>query len=73
MIFGDRSSLSEALLPTMLVCVTLMCFYIGTVQLKKVGGLKTGPLRRHRIQPAESPFLDLRAKEMCFKKEEWSA
>ena len=23
-----------------------------------MGGLKTGPSRRHRIQPAEGPFLD---------------
>ena len=30
------------------------------------GWAKTGPLRRHRIQPAEGPFLDLRAKETCF-------
>ena len=33
-----------------------------------MGGLKTGPSRRHRIQPAEGPFLDPRAKETCFKK-----
>ena len=30
-------------------------------------GLKTGPSRRHRIQPAE-PFLDPHAKETCFKR-----
>ena len=30
--------------------------------------LKTGPSRRHRIQPAEGPVLDPRAKETCFKK-----
>ena len=28
-----------------------------------MGGLKTGPSRRHRIQPAEGPFLDPHAKE----------
>ena len=28
----------------------------------------TGPLRRHRIQPAEGPFLGPRAKETCLKK-----
>ena len=33
-----------------------------------MGGLKTGPSRRHRIQPAEGPFLDSRAKETCLKK-----
>ena len=33
-----------------------------------MGGLKTGPSRRHRIQPAEGPFLDPRAEETCFKK-----
>ena len=33
-----------------------------------MGGLKTGPSRRHRIQPAEGPVLDPRAKETCFKK-----
>ena len=32
------------------------------------GGLKTGPSRRHRIQPAEGPFLGPRAKETCLKK-----
>ena len=31
-------------------------------------GLKPGPSRRHRIQPAEGPVLDPRAKETCFKK-----
>ena len=53
MIFGDGvgASLSQALIAnSMLVCVTLMCFDIGTAQLKKVhGGLKTEPSRRHRI------------------------
>ena len=29
---------------------------------------KTGLQRRHRIQPAEGPVLDPRAKETCFKK-----
>ena len=33
-----------------------------------MGGLKTGPSRRHRIQPAEGPFLDPHAKETCFKR-----
>ena len=37
-------------------------------QQRCMGGLKTGPSRRHRIQPAEGPFLDPRAKETCFKK-----
>ena len=31
-------------------------------------GFKTGPSRRHRIQPAEGPFLGPRAKETCLKK-----
>ena len=31
-------------------------------------GLKPDLPRRHRIQPAEGPFLDPRAKETCFKK-----
>ena len=35
-----------------------------------MGGLKTGPSRRHRIQPAEGTFLDPRAKETCFKKDQ---
>ena len=35
---------------------------------KCMGGLETGPSRRHRIQPAEGPVLDPRAKETCFKK-----
>ena len=41
MIFGDGVGLPlfEALIAnSMLVCVTLMCFYIGTAQLKKVHG-----------------------------------
>ena len=29
-----------------------------------MGGLKTGPSRRHRIQPAEGPFLDPHAKRV---------
>ena len=33
-----------------------------------LGGLKTGPPRRHRIQPVEGPVLDPRAKETCLKK-----
>ena len=33
-----------------------------------MGELKTGPSRRHRIQPAEGPVLDPRVKETCFKK-----
>ena len=33
-----------------------------------MGGLKTGPPRRHRIQPVEGPVLDPLAKETCFKK-----
>ena len=35
-----------------------------------MGRLKTGPSRRHRIQPAEGPVLDPRAKETCFKKDQ---
>ena len=31
-------------------------------------GLKTGPPRRHRIQPVEGPVLDPLAKETCFQK-----
>ena len=39
MIFGDGVGLFEALIAnSILVCVTLMCFYIGTAQLKKVHG-----------------------------------
>ena len=47
-----------------------MRFYIGTAQLKKGawGGLKTGPPRRHQIQPVEGPVLDPRAKEMYLKR-----
>ena len=33
-----------------------------------MGGLKTGPPRRHQIQPVEGPVLDSRAKETCLKK-----
>ena len=43
--------------------------YIETAQLKTVlGWVKTGPPRRHRIQPVKGPVLDPRAKETCFKK-----
>ena len=53
----------------MLACVMLMCFYIGQRSGRRCRGeLKTGPSRRHRIQPAEGPFLGLRAKETCLKK-----
>ena len=31
------------------------------------GGLKTGPPRRHQIQPVEGPVLDPRAKETYLK------
>jgi len=33
-----------------------------------MGGLKTGLSRRHRIQPAEGPVLDPRAKERVSKR-----
>ena len=32
------------------------------------GGLKTGPPRRHQIQPVEGPVLDPRAKETYLKR-----
>ena len=32
------------------------------------GGLKTGPPRRHQIQPVEGPVLDLCAKETYLKR-----
>ena len=41
---------SRPLLPTQCFCVTLMRFYIGTAQLKKVvGWLKTGPLSQQKL------------------------
>ena len=63
--------LFEALIAnSMLVCVTLMCFYIGTAQLKKVHGWVLKPdlqggtgfnlLRVHFWTPV--------AEETCFKK-----
>ena len=62
--------LFEALIANAVFCVTLMRFYIGTAQLKKVlgVGLKTGPPRRHQIQPVEGPVLDPRAKETYLKR-----
>ena len=33
-----------------------------------MGGLKTVPPRRHRIQSVEGPVLDPRAKETCLKR-----
>ena len=61
---------SRPLLPTRCWFVWRWC--VSTLEQgswrRCMGGLKTGPSRRHRIQPAEGPFLDPRAKETCFKK-----
>ena len=61
---------SRPLLPTRCWFVWRWC--VSTLEQRSwrrcMGGLKTGPSRRHRIQPAEGPFLDPRAKETCFKK-----
>ena len=71
MIFGDGvGACSRPLLPTRYWFVWRWC--VSTLEQRSwrrcMGGLKTGPSRRHRIQPAEGPFLDPRAKETCFKK-----
>ena len=51
--------------------VGLMCFYIGTAQLKKcLVGLESGSLRRHRIQSVEGLVLDPRAQETCLKRDQ---
>ena len=48
------------------------CWCVSTLEQRSGrrcrGGLKTGPSRRHRIQPTEGPFLGPRAKETCLKK-----
>ena len=58
------------LLPTR--CWLVWCWCVSTLEQRSwrrcMGGLKTGPSRRHRIQPAEGPFLDPRAQETFFKK-----
>ena len=51
--------------------VGLMCFCIGTAQLKKcLGELESGSLRRHRIQSVEGLVLDLHAKETSLKRDQ---
>ena len=61
---------SRPLLPTR--CWLVWCWCVSTLEQRSGrrcrGGLKTGPSRRHRIQPAEGPFLGPRAKETCLKK-----
>ena len=39
------------------VCVTLMRFYIGTAQLRKVLGWRKIDSKQDRIQPVNSPVL----------------
>ena len=61
---------SRPLLPTQ--CWFVWCWCVSTLEQgsgrRCRGGLKTGPSRRHRIQPAEGPFLGPRAEETCLKK-----
>ena len=63
-------SCSRPLLPTRRWLVWSWC--VSTLEQcsgrRCRGELKTGPARRHQIQPAESPFLGHRAKETCLKK-----
>ena len=60
MIFGDG------------VAPMLDCVNVSTLEQRSwrrcMGGLKTGLSRRHRIQPAEGPVLDPRAKERVSKR-----
>ena len=67
---GWNLELFEALIAnSMLACVMLMCFYMEQRSGRRCrGGLETGPSRRHRIQPAEGPFLRFGAKETYLKK-----
>ena len=57
---------SRPLLPTWCWFVWRWC--VSTLEQYAAEEIKTGPSRRHRIQPAEGPFLDPRAKETSFKK-----
>ena len=60
---------SRPLLPTRCWFVWRWC--VSTLEQRSwrrcMGGLKTGPSRRHRIQPAQGPFLDPRARKRVSK------
>ena len=72
MIFGDGVGLpcSRPLLPTRCWFVWRWC--VSTLEQRSwrrcMDGLKTGPSRRHRIQPAESRFFGLPCKGNVFQK-----
>ena len=69
-LFCANTFCSRPLLPTR--CWFVWCWCVSTLEQRSwrrcMGRLKTGPSRRHRIQPAEGPILDPRAKETCLKK-----
>ena len=60
---------SRPLLPT---CVFVWRWCASTLEQcswrRCLGGLKTGPPRRHQIQPVEAPVLESRAKETYLKR-----
>ena len=70
MIFGDGVGASLVRCPNCQLDVGLcdVDVFLHWNSAAEEGGLKTGPSRRHRIQPAEGPFLGPRAKETCLKR-----
>ena len=72
MIFGDGvgASLFEALIANaVFLCdADALLHWNSAAEEGAWGGLKTGPPRRHQIQPVEGPVLDPRAKETYLKR-----
>ena len=72
MIFGDGIGASLVRGPYCERGVFVWRWYASTLEQRSwrrcLGGLKTGPPRRHQIQPVEGPVLDPRAKETYLKR-----
>ena len=68
---GWNLELFEALIANLLVIlcdVDAFLHWNSSAERRCLCGLKTGPPRRHRIQPVEGSVLDPLAKETCFQK-----
>ena len=72
MIFGDGVGASLVRGPYCQRGVFVWRWCASTLEQRSwrrcLGGLKTGPPRRHQIQPVEGPVLDPRAKETYLKR-----